>query len=39
VYCDASAYDAGYVPVDDIAGRVHLRGRGGTVLQRTAVVE
>ena len=33
VYCDASAYDAGYVPVDDIAGRVQVRGRGGTVLQ------
>lgn len=33
VYCDAAAYDAGYVPVDDIAGRVQVRGRGGTVLQ------
>ncbi|TWD82750.1 putative metal-dependent peptidase [Kribbella amoyensis] len=32
VYCDAAAYDAGYVLVDDIAGRVHIRGRGGTVL-------
>jgi predicted metal-dependent peptidase len=28
VYCDAAAYDAGYVPVDDIAGRVQARGRG-----------
>ncbi|MFG1626402.1 hypothetical protein [Kribbella sp. NPDC049227] len=33
VYCDAAAYDAGYLPVDDIAGRVQVRGRGGTVLQ------
>ena len=33
VYCDAAAYDAGYVPVEDIAGRVQVRGRGGTVLQ------
>ncbi|MEV6287418.1 hypothetical protein [Kribbella sp. NPDC051770] len=33
VYCDAAPYDAGYVPVDEIAGRVQLRGRGGTVLQ------
>jgi predicted metal-dependent peptidase len=33
VYCDAVAYDAGYVPVAEIAGRVRVRGRGGTVLQ------
>ncbi|GAA0944088.1 hypothetical protein GCM10009554_37980 [Kribbella koreensis] len=33
VFCDAAAYDAGYVPVDEIAGRVKVRGRGGTVLQ------
>lgn len=33
VFCDAAAYDAGYVPVEDIAGRVKVRGRGGTVLQ------
>jgi hypothetical protein len=31
VFGDASAYDAGYLAVDQIAGRV--RGRGGTVLQ------
>jgi hypothetical protein len=31
VFCDAMAYDAGYVPVEDIAGRVAVRGRGGTV--------
>ncbi|KOV84967.1 hypothetical protein [Nocardia sp. NRRL S-836] len=33
VFCDAMAYDAGYLPVEDIAGRVRVRGRGGTVLQ------
>jgi predicted metal-dependent peptidase len=33
VYCDAAAYDAGYLPADEIAGRVQIRGRGGTVLQ------
>ncbi|MEU0881590.1 hypothetical protein ABZ345_23500 [Lentzea sp. NPDC005914] len=33
VFCDAMAYDAGYVPVEDIAGRMKVRGRGGTVLQ------
>ncbi|GAA1026591.1 hypothetical protein GCM10009557_04820 [Virgisporangium ochraceum] len=33
VFCDAVAYDAGYVPVETIAGRVRVRGRGGTALQ------
>ncbi|NUO98635.1 MAG: hypothetical protein HOV96_34945 [Nonomuraea sp.] len=33
VFCDAMAYDAGYLPVEEIAGRVRVRGRGGTVLQ------
>ena len=33
VFCDAVAYDAGYVSMEDIAGRVKVRGRGGTVLQ------
>ncbi|MFI6654181.1 hypothetical protein ACIBL8_01525 [Streptomyces sp. NPDC050523] len=33
VFCDAAPYDAGYVPVAEIAGRVRVRGRGGTVLQ------
>ncbi|MBO3737022.1 hypothetical protein [Actinoplanes flavus] len=33
VFCDAAAYDAGYLPVDGIAGRVRVRGRGGTRLQ------
>lgn len=33
VFCDAAPYDAGFVPVTEIAGRVRVRGRGGTVLQ------
>jgi predicted metal-dependent peptidase len=33
VFCDAAAYDAGYLPVADIASRVRVKGRGGTVLQ------
>jgi predicted metal-dependent peptidase len=33
VFCDAAAYDAGYLAVEEIADRVRVRGRGGTVLQ------
>ncbi|MBO3744614.1 hypothetical protein J5X84_00945 [Streptosporangiaceae bacterium NEAU-GS5] len=33
IFCDAAPYDAGYLPVEEIAGRVRVRGRGGTVLQ------
>jgi predicted metal-dependent peptidase len=33
VFCDAVAYDAGYLAPSDIAGSVKIRGRGGTVLQ------
>jgi predicted metal-dependent peptidase len=33
VFCDAAAYDQGYMKPEDIAGRVKVRGRGGTVLQ------
>ncbi|WP_406278165.1 DUF2201 family putative metallopeptidase [Embleya sp. NBC_00896] len=33
VYCDAAAYDAGYLPVEEIAEKARVRGRGGTVLQ------
>lgn len=33
VFCDAAPYDIGYVSPEDIAGRVRVRGRGGTVLQ------
>jgi predicted metal-dependent peptidase len=33
VFCDAAAYDQGYMPPTDIAGEVKVKGRGGTVLQ------
>lgn len=33
VFCDAQAYDIGYVAPEDIAGRVVVKGRGGTILQ------
>lgn len=33
VFCDAVAYDAGYLTPDAVAGRVQVRGRGGTALQ------
>ena len=33
VFCDAVAHDAGWLGPDDMAGRVKVRGRGGTVLQ------
>lgn len=33
VFCDADAYDAGYLMPEDIAGRVAVKGRGGTKLQ------
>lgn len=33
VFCDAAPHDAGYLPVTDVAGRVRVHGRGGTVLQ------
>jgi predicted metal-dependent peptidase len=33
IFCDAAAYDAGWLSPDEIAGRVRVRGRGGTVLQ------
>lgn len=33
VFCDAAVYDQGYVPPEDIAGRVRVKGRGGTILQ------
>ena len=33
VFCDASAYDAGYLATEEIAGKVEVKGRGGTVLQ------
>jgi predicted metal-dependent peptidase len=33
VFCDAAAYDAGYLAAEDVAGRVRIKGRGGTILQ------
>jgi len=33
VFCDADAYDNGWTEPTDIASRVKIRGRGGTVLQ------
>jgi predicted metal-dependent peptidase len=33
VFCDAHPYDAGYLQPEEIAGRVRVKGRGGTVLQ------
>lgn len=33
VFCDAEAYDQGYMSPTEIAGRVRLKGRGGTILQ------
>jgi predicted metal-dependent peptidase len=33
VFCDAAPHDAGYLPATDIAERVRVHGRGGTVLQ------
>lgn len=33
IFCDAAACDAGYLSVEEIAGRVTVRGRGGTCLQ------
>ncbi len=33
VFCDASAYDAGWLRPEDMAGTVEVKGRGGTVLQ------
>lgn len=33
MFCDAAAYDAGYLPVEQIATRLRVRGCGGTRLQ------
>lgn len=33
VFCDTVAYDAGYLATEEIAGRVMVKGRGGTILQ------
>lgn len=33
VFCDAKAYDAGYISPEEIAGSIEVKGRGGTRLQ------
>ncbi|KYG90172.1 peptidase [[Bacillus] sp. KCTC 13219] len=33
IFCDAAAYDVGYMRVEDIASSVKIKGRGGTILQ------
>ena len=33
ICCDAAPYDLGYMPAADMAQRIALKGRGGTVLQ------
>ena len=33
IFCDAQAYDKGYLSPEEIAGRVEVIGRGGTILQ------
>lgn len=33
IFCDAEATDNGYMAPEDIAGRVTITGRGGTILQ------
>ena len=33
IFCDAAAYDIGYVSPEAIAGHVAVKGRGGTMLQ------
>jgi len=38
VFCDAATYDQGYLAPEDIAGRVKVRGRGGTILQPGVVL-
>ena len=33
IFCDAEATDVGYMTPEEIAGRVEITGRGGTILQ------
>lgn len=33
IFCDADAYDQGYMTPDELAGRVKVTGFGGTILQ------
>ena len=32
-FADADCYDQGYMVPEDIAGKVKIKGRGGTILQ------
>lgn len=34
IFCDAQAYDEGFVPVEMLAHKIKIKGRGGTVLQQ-----
>lgn len=34
VFCDAQAYDEGYIEINQLVNRVKIKGRGGTVLQQ-----
>ncbi len=33
VFCDARAYDMGYMSPEEVAGKVEVKGRGGTIIQ------
>ncbi len=33
VFCDAAAYDIGYLSIEELTDRVQMKGRGGTRLQ------
>ncbi|RYX84607.1 peptidase [bacterium] len=33
IFCDATAYDVGFMAPEQLAGSVQVRGRGGTILQ------
>lgn len=33
VFCDAAVYDQGFITPAEVAGKVKIRGRGGTILQ------
>jgi predicted metal-dependent peptidase len=33
IWCDAAAYDAGWIAPEQLLERIEVRGRGGTVLQ------
>ena len=33
IYCDAEATDAGYISPEELAGKLKVTGRGGTIIQ------